>query len=81
MTKLEKKIALVTGVSHSEGIGAAVCRKLAKDGAGIFFSHWEAEENWPHEFREEIREFGGSCEEADWVTGQILNSEGGFLRD
>jgi len=61
MNKLEKRIALVTGVSHSEGIGAAVCRKLAKEGADIFFSHWDAEENWPQEFQDEIREFGVSC--------------------
>ncbi|KGX85607.1 SDR family oxidoreductase [Pontibacillus marinus] len=61
MNKLDKKIALVTGVSHSEGIGAAVCRKLAKEGAHIFFLHWEAEENWTRAFQEEIRELGAEC--------------------
>lgn len=34
--KLDGSIAIVTGASHNKGIGTAVCRKLAKDGADIF---------------------------------------------
>ena len=37
--KLEGALAIVTGVSHHKGIGAAICRKLAKEGADIFFTH------------------------------------------
>ncbi|QPC47610.1 SDR family oxidoreductase [Mangrovibacillus cuniculi] len=35
-----RKIAIVTGASRSKGIGAAICRHLAKAGVDIFFTHW-----------------------------------------
>ena len=38
--KLDGSIAIVTGASHNKGIGTAICRKLAKEGADIFFTHW-----------------------------------------
>lgn len=38
--KLQGRIAIVTGASRSIGIGAAICRKLAAEGADIFFTHW-----------------------------------------
>ena len=34
------RIAIVTGASRSKGIGAAVCRELAKAGHPIFFTYW-----------------------------------------
>lgn len=34
------KIALVTGVGRRVGIGAAICRELARNGVDIFFSYW-----------------------------------------
>ena len=37
---LKGKIALVTGVGRPEGIGAAVCRKLAEEGVDIFYTYW-----------------------------------------
>ncbi|NMH69354.1 SDR family oxidoreductase [Bacillus sp. RO3] len=40
MTNLKGKIAIVTGTSRWEGIGAAICRSLAGAGADIFFTHW-----------------------------------------
>ena len=40
MKPLENKIALVTGVGRSAGIGAAICRELAQNGADIFFTYW-----------------------------------------
>lgn len=40
--KLQGRIALVTGVSRRQGIGAAICRILATAGADIFFTYWQA---------------------------------------
>lgn len=37
---LQGMIALVTGASRLQGIGAAVCRALAARGADVAFSHW-----------------------------------------
>lgn len=39
---LTGKIAIVTGASRRQGIGAAVCRMLARHGADVFFTHWLA---------------------------------------
>lgn len=60
--KLEGSIAIVTGVSHKQGIGTAICRKLAKDGADIFFTHWGSKNNWAVYFQDEIiQENGVRC--------------------
>jgi 3-oxoacyl-[acyl-carrier protein] reductase len=37
---LQGKIALVTGVGRSAGIGAAICRQIADRGGDVFFSYW-----------------------------------------
>lgn len=42
MTHLLGKIAIVTGVSRGKGIGAAICKELAKAGCSIFFTYWTA---------------------------------------
>ena len=36
------RVAVVTGASRGQGIGAAVCRQLARRGADVFFTHWDA---------------------------------------
>ncbi|MEJ7655316.1 MAG: hypothetical protein WKH64_19280 [Chloroflexia bacterium] len=36
------RIALVTGATRRAGIGAAICRALAADGADTAFTHWNA---------------------------------------
>ncbi|ANU18451.1 oxidoreductase [Planococcus maritimus] len=57
-----KNIALITGVSNHTGIGAAVCRKLAQQETAIFFTHWQAESDFPACFRSEIMDLGVRCE-------------------
>jgi 3-oxoacyl-[acyl-carrier protein] reductase len=37
---LTGQVALVTGASRRQGIGAAICRALAARGADVAFSHW-----------------------------------------
>lgn len=37
-----RQVALVTGASRRQGIGAAICRALARDGRDIAFTHWRA---------------------------------------
>ncbi|SDM59022.1 3-oxoacyl-[acyl-carrier protein] reductase [Psychrobacillus sp. OK028] len=60
--RLEGSIAIVTGVSHDHGIGTAICRKLASQGADIFFTHWESKNNWAVNFQDEIiKEYRVRC--------------------
>lgn len=54
-------VAVVTGVSHGKGIGAAICQKLASEGADIFFTHWGAEDHWVKRFESSIKENGVRC--------------------
>lgn len=37
---LSGRVAVVTGVSRRQGIGGAVCRALAVQGADVLFTHW-----------------------------------------
>jgi 3-oxoacyl-[acyl-carrier protein] reductase len=61
-TKLNTPIAVVTGVSHSKGIGSAVVRKLGSEGVNIFFTYWKAEREWVKNFENEIKQMGVKCE-------------------
>lgn len=65
MKKLAEEIAVVTGVSHSQGIGAAICRKFAQDGADLLFTHWNSKAHWPDEFQKELLGFGGRVEHVE----------------
>lgn len=63
---LTDKIAIVTGVSYSKGIGAATCLSLAKAGPDIFFTYWSPfdeaegrlERDFPSKLCEKINSFG-----------------------
>lgn len=63
--KQAKKIAVVTGVSHPNGIGAAICKQLAEKDIDIFFTHWEAKSHFPIDFQKEIRAYGVRCEQME----------------
>lgn len=66
--RLQGKIAIVTGASRPDGIGAAICWALANEGASLFFTHLydydneinpnDADKNWPDFFAGELRELG-----------------------
>lgn len=67
MKPLQNKLALVTGVGRRAGIGAAICREIAKNGGDIFFTYWqpydkktysENSENDPVTIAAELSEFG-----------------------
>ncbi|WP_113927789.1 SDR family oxidoreductase [Bacillus sp. P14.5] len=67
MTGLKGKIAVITGVSRTRGIGAAICRNLAEAGADIFFTHWSPfdgesgngeEPDFPEIFKKELQMLG-----------------------
>ncbi|WP_430790684.1 SDR family oxidoreductase [Virgibacillus flavescens] len=61
MMQMQEKIAVVTGVSHAYGIGAAACRRLAADGCAVFFTYWEADTGWADLFQKEMLETGVRC--------------------
>ena len=45
---LQGRIALVTGVGRRVGIGAAICREIAKLGGGVFFTYWHQYDKETH---------------------------------
>ncbi|KEK23277.1 SDR family oxidoreductase [Bacillus gaemokensis] len=68
------KIAIVTGATRLNGIGAAVCRELAQKGTDIFFTYWSRYDKampWgmndqePFVLKREIENFGVRCEMAE----------------
>ena len=66
-----RQLAIVTGASRRQGIGAAVCLALARAGTDIFFTHWTpydrrmpwgAEEEEPDLLQKLIRALDVRCE-------------------
>lgn len=65
--KLKGKTAIVTGASRLNGIGAAICLELARNGCDLFFSYWTAydqempwgiQANEPQMLLEELKKIG-----------------------
>jgi len=68
---MSRNVAFITGVGRTQGIGAAICRELAKDGFDILFTYWthyDAEQysttkkEEPQLIQEEIQALGVRCE-------------------
>ncbi|TWT09293.1 SDR family oxidoreductase [Planomicrobium sp. CPCC 101079] len=54
MGKLTGKVAVVTGASRLQGIGAAICKELAENGCDIFFTYWsQYDESMPWGIRKD----------------------------
>lgn len=72
MTRLEGKIALVTGAGNDRGLGAATARRFAEEGAFVYLTDLDAA--GAEAVAQGIRDAGGSAEamahdvtsEADW---------------
>ena len=69
---LTGRVAVVTGASRRQGIGAAICRALASHGADILFTHWQpydqtqplgVDPEGPTELQRELQGFGVRAEE------------------
>jgi 3-oxoacyl-[acyl-carrier protein] reductase len=81
MNSLNNKIAIVTGASRLHGIGTAICRSLARQGAHIFFTHWHSfdesegnggEKNWPDQLCAELVSIGVR---ASHIEADLANPE------
>ncbi|MED4726897.1 SDR family oxidoreductase [Aneurinibacillus migulanus] len=81
MKRLMNTIAIVTGASRVRGIGTAICRELAREGADIFFTHWskydrlmkyfiDNDSDWSQHLMGEIRSFGVRCESMELDLSQ-----------
>ena len=71
---MNKRIAIITGVSRLKGIGRAICIALAKKDIDIFFTYWTPYDNempWkvvaaePDTIQAEIRSLGVRCEKLE----------------
>ncbi|MBD0357893.1 MAG: SDR family oxidoreductase [Rubrobacter sp.] len=58
---LRGRVAVVTGAGRCRGIGAAICKALADEGADIFFTYWK-EDDEPEGLLEELRRVGVRAE-------------------
>jgi 3-oxoacyl-[acyl-carrier protein] reductase len=78
---LAGQVAIITGVSRSKGIGAALARSLAVSGAHLFLTGWPGydneqpwseKENRPANLLDELKTTGG---EAEWQPFDLSDSD------
>lgn len=71
---MNRKIAIITGVSRLKGIGRAICCELAERKFDIFFTYWtdydnqmpwKVNDNEPELIQKQIRNFGVKCEKLE----------------
>ena len=71
---MNRKIALITGVTRLKGIGFAICKKLAAQEMDIFFTYyrpydkqmpWNVEESEPDQIQQTIQALGVRCEKVE----------------
>lgn len=85
MDHLAGKLAIVTGASRLNGIGAAICRELAKNGCNIFFTYWTTYDEgmpWkirpdePARLKDQLLQYGvkAACAEVDLSRGERLDA-------
>jgi 3-oxoacyl-[acyl-carrier protein] reductase len=87
-------VALVTGAGRRRGIGAAICRALARRGADVFFTYWrgydrdasrDLDEDGPEALLEELRGAGVRAEGVELdlsppgSPGRLLDAVAGRL--
>lgn len=79
---LAGQVAVVTGVSRSKGIGAAIAVELAQHGAHLFMTGWpkyDEEQPWKEEPEEQqrlVQELHNLGVEAEWIAFDLSNPDG-----
>lgn len=84
---LTGRVAVVTGAGRRRGIGAEICRALARRGADVFLAHWRVydhempwgmDEDGPETLAEELRSVGVRAGEAE-IDLSLPDSAGKLL--
>ena len=81
---MNRKIAIITGVSRLKGIGCSICVELAKRNTDIFFTYWtdydnqmpwKADANEPDLIQSEVKKHAVNCEKLELDLSNINSGE------